>query len=203
MGLVVKRAMDFSLALIGLVLLSPLLIVVACLIFLSMGLPVFFRQERPGLKGKIFTLVKFRTMNHARDKSGRLLPDAQRLTGLGRFLRKTSLDELPQLWNVLKGELSLVGPRPLLVEYLGLYSPEQMRRHHVKPGITGWAQVNGRNAITWEQKFEFDVWYVDHWSLLLDIKILLKTAEKVLTGEGVRQEGQATAERFKGTPPSL
>ena len=201
MGLAAKRAMDFSVALIGLVFLSPLLIVISGLILICMGRPIFFRQERPGLKGKIFTLVKFRTMSHARDGAGRLLPDAQRLTRLGRFLRMTSLDEIPQLWNVLKGELSLVGPRPLLVEYLGLYSPEQRRRHDVKPGITGWAQVNGRNAITWERKFEFDVWYVDHRSFLLDLKILLMTAAKVLTGEGVRQEGQATAERFRGTPP--
>ena len=201
MGLAVKRAIDLSVALAGLVLLSPVLLAVSVLILLCIGLPIFFRQGRPGLHGTIFTLVKFRTMSHACDESGRLLPDSQRLTNLGRFLRKTSLDELPQLWNVLTGELSLVGPRPLLIQYLDLYTPEQMRRHDVKPGITGWAQVNGRNAISWEQKFEFDVWYVDHWSLLLDLKILLMTAVKVLRGEGVRQEGQATAEPFRGTRP--
>lgn len=196
----IKRLLDVLGALGGLVVLSPLLAAVSLAILMRMGRPVLFRQERPGLHGRIFTLVKFRTMREARDDAGRLLPDSERLTPLGKFLRKTSLDEFPQLWNLLKGDVSLVGPRPLLVQYLDLYTAEQMRRHNVKPGITGWAQVNGRNAVTWEDKFTMDVWYVDNWSLLLDVKILFMTAAKVVRGEGISQEGQATAEPFKGTP---
>ncbi|HEU4554735.1 MAG TPA: sugar transferase, partial [Chitinophaga sp.] len=158
----------------------------------------FFIQRRPGLHGKIFCIIKFRTMNNQRDMNGRLLPDAQRLTPLGKLLRKTSLDEIPQLVNVVKGDMSLVGPRPLLVEYLPLYSPEQQRRHNVRPGITGWAQVNGRNAISWEQKFAYDVWYADHVSMQLDLKILWLTVLKVGRSEGISQEGHATAQKFKG-----
>jgi lipopolysaccharide/colanic/teichoic acid biosynthesis glycosyltransferase len=160
---------------------------------------VFFRQVRPGLHGRPFTMVKFRTMRDAVDGEGRPLPDELRITPLGRFLRGTSLDELPELWNVLRGEMSLVGPRPLLMEYLPLYTPEQARRHEVRPGITGWAQVNGRNAIGWEEKFRLDSWYVDHRSLWLDLKILLLTVKKVFVREGISQEGQATMERFRGT----
>jgi sugar transferase EpsL len=195
----VKRAFDFMAALAGLIILSPLLAAVAILVRVAMGRPAFFRQERPGLHGRIFTLVKFRTMNQATDSSGCLLPDSKRLTRLGRILRATSIDELPQLWNVLRGDVRLVGPRPLLVQYLDLYTPEQMRRHDVKPGITGWAQVNGRNDLTWEEKFALDVWYVDNWSLILDLRILFMTASKVLKGEGINQPGQATAEEFRGS----
>jgi sugar transferase EpsL len=195
----IKRLIDILAAFMGLVVLSPLLLVVSALILLGMGSPVFFRQARPGLNGRIFTLVKFRTMTTDTDARGKPLPDSARLTPIGRFLRRTSLDELPQLWNVLKGELSLVGPRPLLVHYLDLYTPDQMRRHHAKPGITGWAQVNGRNDVTWEQKFALDVWYVDHWSLLLDLKILAMTVIKVIKGEGVSKTGHVTAEEFTGS----
>jgi lipopolysaccharide/colanic/teichoic acid biosynthesis glycosyltransferase len=159
----------------------------------------FFTQTRPGKNARLFKVIKFKTMNDHRDATGKLLPDAQRLTPVGKFVRKTSLDELPQLLNVLKGDMSLIGPRPLLVEYLPLYNEKQARRHEVKPGITGWAQVNGRNAISWEQKFEYDVWYVDHCTFSTDVKILLKTIEKVLKGEGINQQGQATAEAFKGS----
>jgi len=194
-----KPIVDLSLALIGSVLLIPLFGVLALLIYTQFGLPILFRQQRPGLNGKPFTIYKFRTMNNARDTNGNLLPDAERLTTFGRWLRATSLDELPGLFNVLKGEISLVGPRPLLMQYLGRYTPEQMRRHEVKPGITGWAQVNGRNALTWEQKFELDVWYVDHVSFGLDIKIIALTVWKILTHEGISQPGQATMEEFMGT----
>jgi sugar transferase EpsL len=203
MHLTIKRLFDLLVALIGLMMLAPLLLMVSALIWLLMGRPVFFRQDRPGLHGNIFTVVKFRTMNADRDASGALLPDARRLTALGKLLRTTSMDELPQLWNVLRGELSLVGPRPLLIQYLELYTPEQMRRHDVKPGITGWAQVNGRNDITWEDKFRLDVWYVDNWSLLLDLKILVMTVIKVVQGAGITQPGHATAEPFKGSPQRL
>jgi sugar transferase EpsL len=196
----VKRFIDIVVALAGLVALSPLLFAVSIMILLFMGRPVIFRQERPGLQGRVFPLLKFRTMTDATDDQGKLLPDSERLTRLGRFLRRTSMDELPQLWNVLRGELSLVGPRPLLVHYMELYSPEQMRRHQVKPGITGWAQVNGRNDITWEEKFLLDVWYVDNRSLFLDLRILAMTLVKVVKGEGVSQTGHATAEPFGGTP---
>jgi len=160
---------------------------------------MLFRQRRPGLNGRLFTILKFRTMSDDVDASGRPLPDEYRLTGLGRLLRATSLDEIPELLNVLRGDMSLVGPRPLLVEYLARYTPEQARRHEVKPGITGWAQVNGRNALTWEEKFKLDVWYVDNWSLWLDLKILAMTLWKTLLGEGINQPGQATAEEFLGS----
>ena len=163
-----------------------------------MGAPVLFRQMRPGLQGEPFFLLKFRTMNDVRDEQGELLPDDGRLTGLGSFLRSTSLDELPELFNVLKGEMSIVGPRPLLMQYLDRYTPEQARRHEVKPGVTGWAQVNGRNAISWEEKFELDVWYVDNWSLWLDVKIICMTVWKILKREGVNQPGHATAQEFMG-----
>jgi len=193
-----KRILDLALAVPLLVLLLPALALVALLVRIKLGSPVLFRQQRPGLHGKPFTLFKFRTMTDARDVQGRLLPDAERLTRLGRFLRGTSADELPELFNVLKGDMSLVGPRPLLMQYLDRYTPEQMRRHEVKPGITGWAQVNGRNAITWEQKFALDVWYVDHWSFWLDLKVIALTFWKILIREGVSQPGHATAEEFMG-----
>jgi len=182
----------------ALILLSPMMLLVVLLIRIRLGKPTLFRQQRPGRHGKPFTMYKFRTMTNARDALGNLLPDADRLTSLGRFLRRTSLDELPELFNVLKGHMSLVGPRPLLMQYLDRYTPEQMRRHEVKPGITGWAQVNGRNVLTWEQKFALDVWYVDHWPLCLDLKIIALTAWKVLTREGISQPGQATAQEFMG-----
>jgi len=194
-----KRALDVLLAGTLLVLLAPLMALLALLVRLTLGTPVFFRQQRPGLHGKPFTLYKFRTMTDARDAQGNLLPDADRLTAFGQFLRSTSLDELPELWNVFKGDMSLVGPRPLLMRYLDRYTPEQMRRHEVRPGITGWAQVNGRNALTWEEKFQMDVWYVDHLSLSLDIKILVMTLWKILKREGISQPGQATVEEFRGT----
>jgi lipopolysaccharide/colanic/teichoic acid biosynthesis glycosyltransferase len=198
----VKRGIDLAGAAFGLVLTSPLLLVVAIVIWRSMGRPILFRQVRTGLHGELFELAKFRTMREAVDANGRPLADGDRLTRLGSFLRRTSLDEWPELWNVLRGELSLVGPRPLLVEYLPLYTTEQARRHDVKPGITGWAQVNGRNAITWEEKFALDVWYVDHWSLWLDLKILLKTVHKVIAREGVAAANIATMTRFTGSVPN-
>lgn len=198
-----KRLFDLILVLLGMILALPLMGIIALAILVFEGPPVIFRQPRPGYKGRIFKLYKFRTMREAYDAQGNLLPDAQRLTPLGRFLRATSLDELPELFNVLRGEMSLVGPRPLLVAYLERYTPEQMRRHDVLPGITGWAQVNGRNALSWEDKFRLDVWYVDHWSLWLDIKILALTVWKVLRREGINQPGQATMEEFIGsTPPT-
>ncbi len=195
----VKRIFDLVLTIPGLIVLSPLLLLVALLVRIKHGKPVIFRQMRPGYIGKPFNIYKFRTMTEARDHQGTLLPDTQRLTRLGRFLRITSIDELPELFNILRGEMSLVGPRPLLMQYLELYTPEQSRRHNVLPGITGWAQVNGRNALTWEDKFKLDVWYVDHWSLGLDIKILLLTPWKVLRREGISQPGHATAEVFTGS----
>lgn len=188
-----KRLLDIKISLLGLIFLSPLLGVIALTVMVSLGSPILYRQQRPGLKGKPFHLLKFRTMRKGEGK------DEERLTGLGRFLRKFSLDELPELWNVLTGNMSLVGPRPLLMEYLDRYTPEQARRHEVRPGITGWAQVNGRNAVSWEQKFAYDVWYVDHRSLGLDLRILWLTVWKVLKGEGVSQPGQATMEEFKGS----
>jgi lipopolysaccharide/colanic/teichoic acid biosynthesis glycosyltransferase len=194
-----KRAFDLLLTIPGLAVLALPLLTLGLLIRLRLGAPVLFRQIRPGFKGQPFTLYKFRTMTDERDAAGRLLPDEQRLTGLGRFLRSFSLDDLPNAFNVLRGEMSVVGPRPLLMEYLERYSPEQARRHDVLPGITGWAQVNGRNAITWEDKFRLDVWYVDHWSLALDIRILALTAWKVLRREGISQPGFATAEEFRGS----
>lgn len=190
--------MDLIISAIGFALFFPLFPVISVLIKLESKGPVFFKQKRPGKNNKIFYLYKFRTMKELRDVQGNLLPDEERSTKIGKFLRKLSLDELPEIWNVFKGDISLVGPRPLLVEYLDRYSPEQERRHKVKPGITGWAQVNGRNAITWEEKFKYDVWYVDNWSLWLDIKIILITIIKVLKREGISQPGQATMEKFKG-----
>ena len=194
-----KRIFDLVATLAGLIPVAPLLLMVALLVRIRHGAPILFRQQRPGLHGKAFRIYKFRTMTDARDNEGNALPDAQRLTGLGRFLRSTSLDEFPELLNVLKGEMSLVGPRPLLMEYLPLYSPEQARRHEVRPGITGWAQVNGRNAINWEEKFKLDVWYVDNRTFWLDLKILWRTFIKVFRREGVSQVGQATAEKFTGS----
>jgi len=194
----IKRTFDLAASLLGLTLLWPLLGLLALLVRLKLGKPVLFRQQRPGLHGKPFTIYKFRTMTDAGDAQGNLLPDEQRLTRFSRFLRSTSLDELPELFNVLKGEMSLVGPRPLLMQYLDRYTPEQARRHDVKPGVTGWAQVNGRNALTWEQKFALDVWYVDHWSLWLDLKIIALTLWKLFTREGISQPGQATMEEFMG-----
>lgn len=194
----IKPTFDFLAALIGLLLLSPIfLLVMIALAFANSGKPFFF-QKRPGKNERIFSIVKFKTMNDKKDADGNLLADADRLTAIGAFVRKTSLDEIPQLLNVLKGDMSLIGPRPLLPQYLALYNAHQKRRHEVKPGITGWAQVNGRNAISWQQKFDYDVWYVDHQSFSLDLKILFLTMKKVLISEGVSQEGQATAEAFKG-----
>jgi len=195
----VKRIFDFSVALFLLMALWPLFLVLAVLVYWRLGSPVLFRQQRPGLHGRPFFIFKFRTMSEARDAKERLLDDADRLTPLGVFMRRFSIDELPQLFNVLRGELSLVGPRPLLMEYLPLYSSEQARRHDVRPGITGWAQVNGRNAINWEERFRLDVWYVDHQSLWLDMKILWLTVLKVLRSEGVSQKGHATMEKFRGS----
>jgi lipopolysaccharide/colanic/teichoic acid biosynthesis glycosyltransferase len=194
-----KRSLDLGLSLSALLLLAPLLVILALFVRVKLGAPILFRQPRPGLRGKPFILYKFRTMTDARDAQGNLLPDAQRLTAFGRFLRSASLDELPELFNVIKGEMSLVGPRPLLIQYLERYTPEQMRRHHVLPGLTGWAQVNGRNALTWEQKFELDVWYVEHQSFSLDLKIIFMTAWKILKREGINQTGQATAQEFMGS----
>lgn len=193
-----KRLIDLLGAVIGLVLLSPVLAVLAVLIWRQMGAPVLFRQTRPGLHGMPFEMVKFRTMRDAVDAKGTPLPDSERLTRLGQFLRATSLDELPELWNVLRGEMSLVGPRPLLMEYLSLYSPEQARRHDLRPGVTGWAQVNGRNAISWDQKFALDVWYVDNRSLWLDLKIIWLTIRKVFKREGISAAGEATMPKFTG-----
>ncbi len=190
--------MDILGAASGLVLLSPVLAALALAILWQMGRPVLFRQIRPGLQGRPFAMVKFRTMSKAMDARGRPLPDAQRLTRLGRFLRATSLDELPELWNVMRGEMSLVGPRPLLMEYLPLYAPSQARRHEVRPGITGWAQVNGRNALSWEEKFALDVWYVDNRSLWLDLRILWLTLLKAARREGISAAGEATMPRFTG-----
>ncbi len=196
-----KRAFDFIAALMALLLLCLPLAVLTLLVRRKLGHPAFFRQVRPGLHGQPFEMVKFRSMTDARGPDGALLPDAERLTPFGRFLRASSLDELPGLWNVLKGDMSLVGPRPLLMEYLPLYSPEQARRHAVRPGITGWAQVNGRNALGWDDKFKLDVWYVDHRSLWLDIKILWLTVKKVLVRDGISAAGEATMPRFTGSKP--
>jgi sugar transferase EpsL len=194
-----KRMMDFTISVLFLILFSPVLCLLCLAIRYHLGSPIFFTQVRPGLNEKPFKLIKFRTMTDAIDEKGQLLPDELRLTRLGRFLRSTSLDELPELWNVLKGEMSLVGPRPLLLDYLPLYSPEQRRRHHVRPGLTGWAQINGRNAISWQEKFKLDVWYVDHQSLILDCKILCLTVFKVFKREGIHAEGHVTIGRFEGT----
>ncbi len=190
--------MDIAVSLAGLIILSPLLVLLTAMLAVANGGKPFFVQARPGRKERIFRIVKFRTMNNKRDAGGRLLPDADRLTGVGRIVRRTSLDELPQLINVLRGDMSLVGPRPLLVEYLPLYDTEQRRRHEVRPGITGWAQVNGRNALSWPDKFAYDVWYVDHLSLALDVKILYRTIVKVFRSEGISSATAATMEKFKG-----
>lgn len=193
-----KRILDIMVALAGLILLLPVFFVVAFLVRLKLGGGILFRQVRPGLHGRPFQMIKFRTMRDAIGSDGQPLPDVERITPFGRFLRSTSLDELPELWNVLKGDMSLVGPRPLLMEYLPLYSPEQARRHEVRPGITGWAQVNGRNAISWEEKFKLDVWYVDNHNLWLDIKILYLTVRKVFARDGISAEGEATMPKFTG-----
>lgn len=194
--LAIKRFCDIILSLFLIIILSPVIIFIYLILFFRLGNPVIFIQKRPGLGGKIFKMYKFRTMTNETDSKGNLLPDEQRLTKFGKFLRSTSLDELPELFNVFKGEMSLVGPRPLLVEYLELYSSEQSRRHEMKPGITGWAQVNGRNNISWEEKFRLDVWYVDNWSLFLDIKILFKTITVVFQRKGISSPSSATMEKF-------
>jgi len=194
----IKKIFDFALSLIAIILFSPLFVIIYLLIRVKMSNPVLFKQKRPGLNEKLFELYKFRTMTEKRDKKGDLLSDKDRITTFGKFLRKTSLDELPGLFNIIKGDMSFVGPRPLLIEYLPLYNEEQKKRHLVKPGLTGWAQINGRNAITWEQKFEYDVWYIENWSLCLDIKILLLTLVKVIRREGINQKNQVTMEKFKG-----
>jgi lipopolysaccharide/colanic/teichoic acid biosynthesis glycosyltransferase len=195
-----KRLIDIVLAVMTFLLFAPLLVGTAVAVWIGLGRPVLFRQTRPGLHGRPFRMVKFRTMRDATDRDGNPLPDAQRLTPLGRFLRSTSLDELPEVWNVLVGDMSIVGPRPLLMDYLPLYSPEQARRHEMRPGITGWAQINGRNALDWPQKFALDVWYVDHWSLALDWKIFWLTWAKVFRRKGVSAAGEATMPRFTGNP---
>lgn len=193
-----KRLMDILGAMAGLLLLAPVIILLSLLVRIKLGSPVLFRQTRPGRAGQAFQMAKFRTMTDARDANGELLPDAERLTGFGQFLRSSSLDELPELWNVLKGDMSLVGPRPLLMEYLPLYTERQARRHVVRPGITGWAQINGRNALTWEEKFELDVWYVENRTLWLDIKIIFLTVWKVVKRDDINQDGEATMTRFTG-----
>jgi lipopolysaccharide/colanic/teichoic acid biosynthesis glycosyltransferase len=194
-----KRVFDIVVSIIGMILLSPIIGAISIAIWIYQGIPVLFRQKRPGVHGQPFEMVKFSTMRDTYGEQGVLLPDEDRLTKLGKFLRATSLDELPELWNVLKGDMSIVGPRPLLMEYLPLYSKEQYRRHEVKPGITGWAQVNGRNAISWEEKFKLDIWYVDNQSFWLDLKIILLTFIKVFKSQGISQEGHATMEKFTGT----
>ncbi|WET12369.1 sugar transferase [Pseudomonas sp. D3] len=193
-----KRIFDIVLAIFGLLVLSPVILLLSILVRVKLGRPVFFTQLRPGLNGKPFKMIKFRTMRHGVDKNGKPLPDGERMTEFGRALRSTSLDELPELWNVLKGEMSLVGPRPLLMQYLPLYSIEQSRRHEVRPGLTGWAQVNGRNLLSWDQKFELDTWYVDNKSFWLDVKIIFLTVKKVLVRDGISQRGNETMEPFTG-----
>lgn len=194
-----KRILDFLISLTALMIIWPILLLVTILLTLcNKGAGAFFFQERPGLNGKVFKIIKFKTMTDERDAEGNLLPDEKRLTKVGKFVRSTSIDELPQLWNVLVGDMALIGPRPLLVQYLPLYSKEQARRHEVRPGITGWAQCHGRNAITWAKKFEYDVWYVDHCSFRTDLKVILTTVKKVLVRDGISQEGQATMEAFNG-----
>ncbi|MGH9775353.1 MAG: sugar transferase [Candidatus Acidiferrales bacterium] len=199
---VLKRALDLLTAAVGLLIVAPLLLLLAIAVYFDLGAPVLFRQQRPGFRGKPFWLIKLRTMRDDRDTAGSSLSDAERLTPLGRWLRRTSLDELPELWNVFRGEMSLVGPRPLLMQYLGRYSPEQMRRHDVRPGITGWAQINGRNALTWEQKFALDLWYASHCSFALDLKIIARTLCQILGGRGISQQGHATMPEFHGSPRS-
>lgn len=194
----IKRTFDIVGAVLGLIVFSPIMMIISLMVRREMGFPVFFRQMRPGMNGKPFQMVKFRTMLNSIDPDGKPLPDAERLTQLGRFLRSSSLDELPELWNVLKGDMSLVGPRPLLVEYLPLYSTEQARRHEIRPGVTGWAQVNGRNAISWDEKLSLDVWYVDNRTLWLDLKIIWLTIRKVMKREGISAAGEATMSKFTG-----
>lgn len=194
-----KRLFDLCLTLPGVILASPVMAAIALALWLSEGRPVLFRQPRGGLHGQIFSIYKFRTMREAFDTTGNLLPDAQRISRFGKFLRATSLDELPELFNILSGDMSLVGPRPLMAQYLERYSPRQMRRHEVLPGLTGWAQINGRNALTWEERFELDIWYVDHWSFWLDVKILALTVFKVIRREGISEPGQATMTEFMGS----
>jgi sugar transferase EpsL len=194
-----KRIFDFLLTLIGLIVILPLLFVISLLVWIFLGTPILFLQKRPGYKGRPFMTYKFRTMTNRCGLDGNLLPDSERLTPFGKFLRSTSLDDLPQVWNVFRGEMSLVGPRPLLMQYLERYTPEQMRRHDVLPGITGWAQIHGRNTIDWDEKFRLDVWYVDHRSFWLDLKILFLTPWKVFKREGISQPGHVTAEEFKGS----
>jgi len=193
-----KRLFDLTFALIALVILSPIILAVAILVSVFLGRPILFKQQRPGYKGRPFFIYKFRSMTNRLTHDGSLLPDAERLTRFGRLLRSLSLDELPELFNIVRGEMSFVGPRPLLMEYLPLYSAEQARRHDVVPGLTGWAQINGRNALDWPARFKMDIWYVDHWSFWLDIKIIFLTVWKVLSREGVNQDGQSTVEYFKG-----
>ena len=193
-----KRFFDFIISFFGIIILAPLLLVLIFLVLIFHGTPILFKQERPGYKGDPFFIYKFRTMNNRRARDGRLLPDGERITRFGRFLRATSLDELPELFNILRGEMSLVGPRPLLMQYLPLYNAEEMRRHNMRPGITGWAQINGRNNISWEEKFALDLWYIDHWSFWLDIKILWLTFAKVFKREGVTMDGEATTTFFEG-----
>ncbi|RBP42232.1 sugar transferase [Garciella nitratireducens] len=200
--LIIKRIMDIVLSFIGLIVLSPTFIIISIMIYIKLGRPIFFIQERPGKYGEIFKMIKFRTMLNIKDKYGELLPNEKRLTKFGRALRSTSLDELPELINVLKGDMSLVGPRPLLIEYLPLYNKHQARRHEVRPGITGLAQVNGRNAISWEEKFNYDVWYVDNFSIFLDIQILVKTIIKVFRRENINQSENVTMTKFQGTQES-
>jgi sugar transferase EpsL len=195
----VKRSFDFLLSFIAMLVISPFLLILAVLIRTILGSPVIFKQFRPGLHGESFQLVKFRSMTDEKDADGNLLPDSERIPRFGRFLRSTSLDELPELWNVLKGDMSFVGPRPLLMEYLPLYTKEQSRRHNVRPGLTGWAQVNGRNTLGWDEKFALDVWYVDNRSILLDLKIILMTIPKVLGSKDIAQDGHATMEPFRGS----
>jgi sugar transferase EpsL len=199
LALGVKRGLDVVVAGAGLVAAAPILAGAALALRASIGSPVLFRQTRPGLGGRPFRIYKLRTMSDARGPDGALLPDAERMTVIGRAMRKASLDELPQLWNVLRGDMSLVGPRPLLMQYLERYTPEQARRHEMRPGVTGWAQIHGRNAVSWEERFALDVWYVDHWSLALDLRILVRTVSKVLRPEGISQDGQATMSEFTGS----
>lgn len=195
----IKRMLDFILSLIAIIILSPFILVIAILVRIKLGKPIIFKQERPGKNEEIFTLYKFRTMTDEKDKEGNLLPDEVRLTKFGKFLRSTSLDELPELINILKGDMSIVGPRPLLVEYLALYNEEQKKRHKVRPGLTGLAQVNGRNSITWEEKFKDDIYYIEHISLISDIKIMFKTIKNVIKREGISEEGSVTVRKFEGS----
>ena len=196
-----KRLIDIVFSLFGLIVLSPVIFLITYLVLIKLGSPVIFRQVRPGRHGKPFEMTKFRTMRDALDAAGNPLPDSERMTPFGGFLRSSSMDELPELWNVLKGEMSLVGPRPLLMEYLPLYSPEQFRRHEVRPGVTGWAQINGRNALSWDEKFKLDVWYVDNRSLWLDLKIIFLTIKKVVVRDGISADGEATMAKFTGRKP--